>query len=121
MECFCDYEPAEFYFKATPKAAKEHRCKECGAPIKRGESYERVSAKWDGSFGEFKTCHQCVSLREWVAAHVPCTCWAHGNMIPDLCDAIDAYWHEAPGLKFGFMRRLVQINRAGGKVRYQTN
>jgi hypothetical protein len=80
-----------------------------------------VSGKWDGSFGEFKTCSQCASLREWVTAHVPCVCWAHGNLIPDLCDAIDAYCHEAPGLKFGFMRRLVKINQSGGRVSYQTN
>jgi hypothetical protein len=121
MECFCDYETPEFYRKSMPRAAKGHCCDECGAPIKPGDVYERISGKWDGVFGGFKTCSQCVKIREWVAAHVPCVCWAHGNMIPDLCDAIDAYLHEAPGLKFGFMRRLVQINRSGGNVRYQTN
>lgn len=117
--CYCDYDEYPSLYKAKMvRAAKEHRCHECRRPILAGEQYESVFAIWGGDAGAFKTCGHCVSLREWTKAHVPCTCWAHGNLINDLSSAIEEFWIQTVGLKFGYMRRLVQINRLGGIVSY---
>ncbi|GAB4059139.1 hypothetical protein GCM10028811_12420 [Uliginosibacterium sediminicola] len=109
--CFCDYEPAEFYQQARRRAKKEHSCSECGRAIDPGELYEHASGKWDGDVRAFKTCPRCLALKDWVDAHVPCSCWAHGNIIEDAIEAARAYSHEAPGLLFGAYRRQVAINR----------
>lgn len=109
--CWCDYDPPEFYDRREPTARKEHRCAECGGRILPGERYERVSGKWDGDFSQFKTCCRCTSLRDWVKAHVPCFCWAHGNIREDALETARAYAHEAPGLLFGAYRREVLIKQ----------
>jgi hypothetical protein len=109
--CYCDYEPAEFYHQETRKAKKAHRCSECGREIEPGDAYEHVRGKWDGEMGVFKTCPRCLALREWVKAHVPCFCWAHGNIIEDAIETARNYAHEAPGLLFGAYRRQVAIRR----------
>jgi hypothetical protein len=51
------------------------------------------------------------TLKEWVKAHVPCFCWAHGNIIEDAIETARNYAHEAPGLLFGAYRRQVAIMR----------
>jgi len=66
MDCFCDYEPPEFYNKYSLRARKVHRCEECGGEIRAGEKYEYVSGKWCGDFSTFKTCERCADLRQWV-------------------------------------------------------
>lgn len=109
--CWCDYDPPEFYDRREPTARKEHRCQECGGRILPGETYERVSGKWDGQFSQFKTCCRCTDLREWVKAHVPCFCWAHGNVREDALETAREYSHQAPGLLFGAYRREIFIKR----------
>ncbi|NOV25928.1 hypothetical protein E5S69_20715 [Cupriavidus necator] len=113
MDCFCDYDAPEFYVQATHKARKAHRCNECRRQIKAGENYERASGKWDGQVDFFKTCEHCVSIRQWVKAHVPCACLSHGNLIEDAIEYGRAYAHEAPGFLFGIHRRRAQARRAG--------
>ena len=108
--CYCDYEPAEFYHQETRKAKKEHKCSECGRAIDAGESYQHVRGKWDGDVGTFKTCPRCLALKDWVAAHVPCFCWAHGNIIEDAIETAASY-REVPGFLFGAYRRQVAIRR----------
>jgi len=113
-DCYCDYDPAVFYHKTdVQRAAKPHLCDECGAMIQVGATYENVFALWDTGYGPttFKTCALCVELRDWVEAHVPCLCWAHGNLHEDLRNTVDDVWHETVGLKFGFLRRMVLIDR----------
>jgi hypothetical protein len=109
--CFCDYEAPEFYHKETRKARNAHRCSECCRVIEPGESYEHVHGKWDGEVGTFKTCPRCLALKEWVKAHVPCFCWAHGNIVDDAIETARHYAHHAPGLMFGAYRRQVAIRR----------
>lgn len=111
MDCFCDYETPEFYRKSIHTARKQYQCYECYRAINPGEQYEVVAAKWDGDFNTCRTCSRCLALRDWVAAHVPCVCWAHGNMIEDCMNTIEAYMHEAPGLWFGAARLKVAIGR----------
>lgn len=111
-ECYCDYEPSTVYSKTMPIARKQHRCDECFRPIAPGEQYERVFGVWDGDASTFRTCAQCLALREYVLAHVPCLCWSHGSMIDDCISTADEYAHEAPGLLFGARRRQALIYRA---------
>lgn len=113
-DCSCDYDPANIYRASTPKARKEHRCEECGGPIKPGEKYEYVFGVWDGSWVSiFKTCERCFDLRQWVKNNVPCFCWAHGSMLDDAREAVnEAAWRakeETAGLRFGFLRRRHRI------------
>src|SRR5579859_3199955 len=113
FDCFCDYEPARVYCAVIHRARKSHDCYECGrAKIKPGERYERVFAIWEGGPGVARTCERCLDLREYVRAHVPCFCWAHGNVMDDAHSTVDHYAHEAPGLLFGYWRRVAKIRQA---------
>ena len=125
QDCYCDYEPAEFYSSEIRKAKKQYRCEECSGFIIPGEQSEYVAAKWDGQFSQFRTCMRCVDLRTWVKNNIPCVCWAHGNMIPDLeesvIDASRRAKEETAGIRFGFLRRKVAIDKfnAGRKELYK--
>lgn len=114
MECFCDYEPAEFYAKSEPKARKERRCCECGKAIQVGQRYEYVRGKWDGEMSFFKTCCRCVALRDHLQAHAKCFCWAHGNLLSDIRGTVEELPIEAvgSGLLFELGRLAVAIKRA---------
>lgn len=110
--CYCDYDPASWYSRRQRTAAKPHRCSECSRQIAAGEQYEDVRGCWDGGIDRFKTCGRCLALREYVSAHVPCFCWAHGDMIEEALQTVEAFAHEAPGLMFGALRLVVVIQRA---------
>lgn len=115
-DCTCDYDAPSFYTRTTPSARKSHKCEECAGYISPGEKYERVAGLWEGYFNEFKTCMRCVDLRIWVKNNVPCLCWAHGNMIEDCREAVEEASYRAPeetvGLRFGFLRRKVMLDRS---------
>ena len=115
MDCFCDYDPPEFYRVTKPRAKKPHQCFECGGPITPGERYEYVTGKWEGFFDQFTTCERCYDLRMWVKNNVPCLCYLHGSADDDMAEAIDdATWRapeETRGLRFGFLRRKVLRDR----------
>lgn len=114
-DCHCDYDPPTFHSRYIHVAKKEHKCYECGGRIIVGEKYEYVSALWEGDFCVFKTCERCHDICMWVKNNVPCLCWAHGNMIDDCRETInDAHWRapkQTVGLRFGFLRRLVNRDR----------
>ncbi|BBB99363.1 hypothetical protein [Bradyrhizobium elkanii] len=115
IDCVCDYDPADFYCATIRRARKPHKCEECSGAILAGESYENVRGSWDRCISEFKTCSRCVDLRTWVRNNVPCVCWAHGNLHEDLRETVqEAHWRakdEVTGLRFGFLRRMVAIDR----------
>lgn len=117
-DCTCDYDPPAFYHREIRRARKPHNCEECGAPILPGETYEHVRGKWEGYISTFDTCQFCLDIRQWTKNNVPCLCWAHGNTIEDCREAVEEASFRAPqetvGLRFGFLRRVVQrdkINR----------
>lgn len=60
----CDYEYPEFFNQIMVQARKKHACCECDRCIYAGEQYEKTVGKWDGRIAEFKTCHDCVIVRE---------------------------------------------------------
>jgi len=112
-ECVCDYEPATVYRSKWVKTSrKEHLCAECFRKIMPGESYQYTFGVWDGRVESFPACSDCWGLKEWVAAHVPCLCWAHGNIIDDCISEARAWSpNDAPGLLFGAYRRLINGRR----------
>lgn len=119
MDCYCDYEPADFYTSKVRTARKRHKCSECAGHILPGERYEIVHAKWEGEIDTFKTCGQCVDIRTWTQNNIPCLCWAHSNLIADCIEAVEAARDRAPketiGLRFGLLRRIAKrdkFNRA---------
>ena len=118
-DCSCDYNPATFYSASIQKARKQHKCHECSGIILPGEQYEYVAGLWDGNFDYFKTCSRCVDLRTWVKNNIPCVCWAHGNLREDLREATqEASWRapeETRGIQFGFLRRMVAIDKFNKK------
>ena len=113
-DCYCDYDAPEFYHRAERKARKSHRCAECGKAIQPGETYEKASGKWDGSFCQFKTCCRCTALREHIKAHVPCACLSHGNLLDDVRTEVENLPAAADGtgLYFEIGRLAVAIKRA---------
>lgn len=113
-ECFCDYEPMEFYSRSLRRARKQQRCNECRRAIQAGEVYERVAGKSDGSVYAFKTCARCTALRDHIKAHASCFCWAHGNLLGGCRDFYDGLPAEADGtgLRFELGRLAVAIRRA---------
>lgn len=112
MTCYCDYEPADFYSATMRKARKEHRCEECGSVIKPGQQYEHAAMGYEGTACAYKTCQHCLEVRRFVKSFVPCFCWAHGNLLADAQDTARGYAHEADGLLFGTLRRIVIARRS---------
>lgn len=109
--CYCDFEPNQVYRSESRIARVAHRCDECQRTILPREQYEAVDALSDGSWWRCKTCSDCLALRDWVKAHVPCFCMEHHNLIDGAIEAAQEWSHEAPGLLFGAYRRQVWIQR----------
>ncbi len=77
--CSCDADAPDIYTATMRTARKDHQCSECCRAIARGDSYEYVTALYDGSWSEYRTCRNCVVLRG-MAAETPChtelhECW----------------------------------------------
>lgn len=90
MDCSCVYletnnEFADFSKTLTPIARKQHICVECGRTIQKGEKYEVVSGLWDGEFSTFKTCSDCLCVREEFF----CDGYIYGTIWDDLHTHID--------------------------------
>lgn len=81
--CIDANEYPEVYNSTIKTARKEHKCYECGDPIKKGQKYEYVNGKWDGEWTVFKTCITCVNIREDLFA---CG-YNHGSLWEDLRNA----------------------------------
>lgn len=59
---FC--EGPTIYAEKVVTARKPHSCCECGRSIPAGAKYQRVCGLWDGRFDTFRTCMDCVNIRE---------------------------------------------------------
>lgn len=46
------------------RAAKQHRCCECGAKIESGDLYQYTTMLYDGHWYDYKTCELCADLRD---------------------------------------------------------
>ena len=117
MSCYCDYDFTWAVYRArTHTARKVHKCYECGRAINPGERYENAFGIGDGETWVMPTCCHCLEIREWVVAHVPCSCWAHGRMLEDVREDVEAFAEEAAGSGFvaGYLRRVALMQRARG-------
>lgn len=97
MECSCDAsindaEYPEVFKKKIRKARKKHSCNECRRSIYPGEEYEHCSGKWDGAFETYKTCIDCLSLRDQFFSHG----WCYRSLWPDFLDTIHEWGYEVP-------------------------
>ena len=68
MQCSCEIEidsdvGPTFYSEEMRTARKQHKCTECRRTIEPGEEYESVSGLWEGGWSKYKTCRDCLSLR----------------------------------------------------------
>jgi hypothetical protein len=67
ISCDCSIEGAdegnECYRDIIRTARRFWRCCECHEQIKPGNQYEHVSAKFDGTWGQFQTCLPCLAIR----------------------------------------------------------
>jgi hypothetical protein len=121
MDCYCDYDPPEFYNQSIRKARKPHKCAECSGAILPGEKYEYVFGKWDGYTDTHHTCERCYDMRQWVKNNVPCHCVVHGNQDEENMNAItEARYRardETRGLLFGYLRRKYLRNKINDERR----
>ena len=71
-----------------PRARKPHTCGECRRQIVPGETYERTTGIWDGDLSTYKTCTDCISMREEFF----CDGWFYGfiweNLVEHLSDVV---------------------------------
>lgn len=116
LDCYCDYESPSVYRSRVVRARKEYRCEECSKLIRVGERYEYAFGVHDGDTYQPHTCLGCVEIRQFMSINIPCFCWAHGNLIDDAKNTVEAAYGQAPdevkGLAFGLGRRLVAMRRA---------
>ena len=95
-----DYDSAEFYKTEYPVAAKDHKCCECRRPILKGETYEVTRALYDGLWGTYKTCVECIEIRTQLF----CEGWLFGGMWEGIEDQAFPEWRDT-----GPMECLAQI------------
>lgn len=116
LDCYCDYDSPDVYSSKLVHARKPYKCYECGHRIEVGERHEYAFGVSGGDTYQPRTCLHCRDIRQFVVNNIPCFCWAHGNVLEDARDIIDAAYHHAPdevrGLRFGFGRLLVKAKRA---------
>lgn len=93
----------EFYSAITRKARKPHKCAECGREIQCGESYQHVSAKWEGDLSTVKTCAHCEVLQKWLLKE--CGGFLHPAVVEDAEEHIREY--GVPAYGFGLARLVV--------------
>lgn len=84
-----DY-PGEFYRDATPRAAKSHRCCECGGVISKGAAHHYATGKWDGEFQAFRTCAACHEIRTVFG----CDGWAFCALWDSVNEQMFCEWDE---------------------------
>lgn len=85
--CSCvyvgEYDSPKFLNTIDRVARKVHTCSECGRAIDPGEVYEYSAGKWD-SFSTYKTCRDCVSVRDEMF----CEGWVYGCLWEDVAEHI---------------------------------
>lgn len=66
ISCCLEYDgdPCSVGSERIRKANKEHVCEECDQVIRPGELYEYATWCFDGSWGDFKTCLVCATVRK---------------------------------------------------------
>lgn len=63
-----DGELCDIWREAERRAAKEHKCTECGRQIAKGERYLRIEGLYDGSWTTMRVCAHCRVGADWLRA-----------------------------------------------------
>ena len=58
-----DFDEAQFCNQKNQTARKSHKCGECARVIQAGEIYEYSTQLFEGDFSVYKTCADCLGLR----------------------------------------------------------
>lgn len=100
MECSCQInvgvdDECEMLSAKWTRSRSLHKCGECGLKIKPGAEYLRERTIYDGHFNTYKTCVDCLSIRQnlcgdWIYTAVRETvsdAIADGLEIPEKCIA----------------------------------
>ena len=110
--CSCDYDPPEFMSQRMRTARKQAKCYECRCPILPGERYEETFGKWYGDVANFKTCNECLELRQWATISVPCFCYEYGNVFECVRDLVqEARADMPPGWIMEWGRHAVKVRQ----------
>ena len=76
-----DGDRPEVFESRRIKAAKSHRCCECGGDIAKGDIHEFDKGMWGGHWDAIRTCLLCVEIRN----HFSCgEGWIYGALWSDL-------------------------------------
>lgn len=67
--CSCDDNPPKVFSQVVRRAAREHRCYECGRTIAKGDLYQVSSGVWDGGPESFKWCDTCTTVANLVEGY----------------------------------------------------
>jgi hypothetical protein len=92
IECNCsvtDYDGPEVFREEWRRAAKQHKCCECGDAIEIGEEHEYVTGLWDGVWDTHRTCQGCINMRRRFCPDG----WLYGGLGEAVyeCTGIDPY------------------------------
>jgi hypothetical protein len=99
--CPADAEPCDVWDEQTRRAARPHRCVECGEPIPVGSQHHYVSALSDGSWSHHRICDLCRRIADdldcWVVGHLWEDLWESNGLRPDRAPADDDGWPRYAG------------------------
>lgn len=88
MECSCavpadnNEQPDFCVERDLLKSRKNYQCYECRDRINIGDRYNKITGKWDGTMDTFRTCSDCVSVKNVFYSAGYC----FGNIWDDLYD-----------------------------------
>jgi hypothetical protein len=87
MSCICiDADPPEAHWTKRVRARRTHLCCECRRTIGTGEVYECAKGVWEGEFHTYKTCDDCLSIRD--------TLFQCGWLYGEIWRAVEEYVEE---------------------------
>ena len=118
-ECNTDDVPPTVWRQATVRRSrKPATCCECRSVIPVGSSFLRTFGVWDCEPKTFITCADCLAFLAWVEAHLPCFCYAYGQLFSEAAD--DCYeWAQEealPELYDECRARIKRLNMARAKT-----
>ena len=84
IELDVDGDIPDFCRQSLIVARKEYKCCECGRTISPGQKYEYTSGRWAGEFRIYKTCLDCLSIRDALFCN-----YYFGGIFEELQNEID--------------------------------
>jgi len=72
-------------------AHKVHRCDECYRNIEPGEKYSEERGLWDSEWSTWKTCSDCLSVREAMFSQ-----YQYGELWSNVTDYVDDVRGDVP-------------------------